>query len=69
MEKRIGLLQGRGISLAVRLAALSLGFGVLALSDGLRAQSQAGEKKGSPFYCNIKALSVAEMVHKKLTRS
>jgi hypothetical protein len=65
MENGVGLLLGSGTSRAVRLAALCLGFGVLALSDGLRAQSQAGEKKGSSFYCNIKILSVAERAHKK----
>jgi hypothetical protein len=66
MEKGIGLLQGSGIGLAVRVVALCLGLGVLALSAGVQAQSLAGQKKETPFYCNIKALSAAEMVHKKL---
>lgn len=64
MEKGIGLLQGRRIGRAVRMAAC-LGIGVLALAVGVRARSQTGEKKESPFYCNIKVLSVAERAHKK----
>ena len=65
MEKGIGLIPGSGTSRAMRLAALYLGFGVLALSSGVQAQSPEGEKKESPFYCNIKVLSVTERAHKK----
>ena len=65
MENGIGLLQRRGIGQAVRLVALYLGFGVLALSTGVQAQSPEGEKKESPFYCNIKVLSATERAHKK----
>jgi hypothetical protein len=64
MEKEIGPLQRRGIGRAVRLVAC-LGIGVLALAAGVRARSQTGEKKESPFYCNIKVLSVTERAHKK----
>jgi len=65
MEKGIGLLPGSGTSRAVRLAALYLGIGVLTLSSGVHAQNPEGEKKETPFYCNIKVLSVAERAHKK----
>ncbi len=63
MEKRISLLESGPRDVVV--AALFLGFGVLALAGGAWAQNQQGEKKESPFYCNIKTLSVAERLHKK----
>ena len=63
MEKRISLHGSarRGVAVTV----LFLGLGVLALAGGERTQSQQGEKKESPFYCNITALSTAERAHKK----
>ena len=63
MEKRISLLESGHRRVAV--AALFLGFGVLASAGGARAQDQQGEKKESPFYCNMKTLTVAERLHKK----
>lgn len=62
MKKRIGLLaSGRRVVVVV---ALFLGYGILALASGAQSQNQQGEKKESPFYCNIKALSVAERARK-----
>jgi hypothetical protein len=63
MEKRTSLL-GSGPR-AVVVTVLLLGFGVLALTGVAQAQNQQGKKKESPFYCNIKTLSVAERLHKK----
>jgi hypothetical protein len=63
MEKRISLLESRRRGVVV--AALFLGYGVLALAGRAEAQNPQVEKKESPFYCNIKTLSVAEREHKK----
>jgi len=63
MEKRTSLLgSGRW---GVAVAALFLAFGVLASAGGAQAQNQQGEKKESPFYCNMKTLTAAERLHKK----
>jgi hypothetical protein len=63
MVKIISLLASgpRGIV----VTALFLGFGVLALAGGAQAQNLQRKKRKSPFYCNIKTLSVAERLHKK----
>jgi hypothetical protein len=63
MENRISLLglARRGVV----VAALFLGLAILALAGGIRTQSQQGEKRESPFYCNINALNAAERAHKK----
>lgn len=64
MEKRIGLL---GLERrAVVVMVLFFGVGVFTVAGGTRTQNKQGEKKESPFYCNINALSVAERAHKKL---
>jgi hypothetical protein len=63
MEKRTSLLKSGRRGVAV--ATLFLGFGVLASAGGTRAQGQQGEKKESPFYCNMKALTAPERLHKK----
>ncbi len=63
MEMRISLLGSGRRSVVV--TALFIGLGVFALVGGAKTQNQQGEKRESPFYCNIKTLSVAERLHKK----
>lgn len=50
---------------AVLATALWLGFGIPAFPEASHTQSGPSEKKETPFYCNIKTLSVAERQHKK----
>ncbi len=63
MEKTISLVESglRGVA----VTAMFIGLGVFALVGGTKTQKQQGEKQESTFYCNIKTLSVPEILHKK----
>lgn len=63
MRKRSSKL---GLTLrSVAVALLLAGLGVLGLTSRTQSQTQQPDKKESPFYCNVNALSAAERAHKK----